>query len=584
MLSKKSINNFKDRISFWRQNPHRFIVDYLGIKLKPFQEIIVYEMNDKEEFVWIAARGLSKSFTTAVFMVAMSILYPGYKVVITSGTKGQAGKVLTEKIEGELMRDYPRIKEEILDVKSGSEPSIKFKNGSVIISATPNDSARGLRANLVVLDESRMIPSKVVKTIFEEMLQNRMFKLVDESIANGEDRFKDYVDVKPKVIHMSSAWFKNNHLWNHYKNIYKRMVKGDNVFAVSIPYHLGVKERIIPREKIVKLKKAADFNPISFSIESESLFFGEGENAFFKLEMFNRNRQNMQVYEVYDDLYDYDYYKGNWSSFLEKHHSKYKKQDGEKRIMSIDVAPMSGGQGNDNTIVTFKRLIPTDKGFYERRVVNVVPYSNMTEEEISVCVKRQFYMFQADAVALDIQGTSRGLFSHLITPSFDNDTGEEFKAWKVYDSNMTETKKNEYIEQTRYDDCEEVIYAVGANADFNHEGAMNLRASLKSGDGRYKILPPAMEGREFIISKFKKGIDPYKLEIMTMPYLNTDAMINECILLEGKIMNGKIKLSSVGANRKDRFSALMYSEQLAREFDKELDGEKESEYQFTFRS
>lgn len=43
--------------SFYRQNPHRFVEEYLNIKLKLFQKILLYMMMVMNYFMFIASRG-----------------------------------------------------------------------------------------------------------------------------------------------------------------------------------------------------------------------------------------------------------------------------------------------------------------------------------------------------------------------------------------------------------------------------------------------------------------------------------------------------------------------------------------------
>ena len=43
--------------SFYRANPHRWVKDFLGIELKPFQKILLYAMMHNNFMTYIAARG-----------------------------------------------------------------------------------------------------------------------------------------------------------------------------------------------------------------------------------------------------------------------------------------------------------------------------------------------------------------------------------------------------------------------------------------------------------------------------------------------------------------------------------------------
>lgn len=56
--------------AFYRQNIHRFCVDYLGLNLYTFQLIMLYMMDRSMFSCFITSRGLSKSFTTAVYCCA----------------------------------------------------------------------------------------------------------------------------------------------------------------------------------------------------------------------------------------------------------------------------------------------------------------------------------------------------------------------------------------------------------------------------------------------------------------------------------------------------------------------------------
>ena len=55
---QKKAENFAEWIGFYRQNPHRFMEDYFGTHLHPFQRFLFYMMNKDDKFMYIAARGL----------------------------------------------------------------------------------------------------------------------------------------------------------------------------------------------------------------------------------------------------------------------------------------------------------------------------------------------------------------------------------------------------------------------------------------------------------------------------------------------------------------------------------------------
>lgn len=63
--------------AYYRGNPHRFAADYLHLDLRLFQKILLIMMNLSMDFTLIGARGIGKTFLSAVFCVIRCILWPG---------------------------------------------------------------------------------------------------------------------------------------------------------------------------------------------------------------------------------------------------------------------------------------------------------------------------------------------------------------------------------------------------------------------------------------------------------------------------------------------------------------------------
>lgn len=161
--------------AYYRNNPHRFAKDYLHLDLHLFQKILLVMMNIAANFVLIGARGIGKTFLSAVFCCIRCILYPGTKICIASGTRGQAFNVL-EKIMLELKPKSPELALEIDEKQTkmnGTAAIIVFKNTSYIKVVTASDSARGNRATMLLLDEFRMIAKDVIDTILKKFLTQK---------------------------------------------------------------------------------------------------------------------------------------------------------------------------------------------------------------------------------------------------------------------------------------------------------------------------------------------------------------------------------------------------------------------------
>lgn len=50
--------NFEKYVAYWRSNPHRFITEYLGLKLYDFQKDLVYWFFKYPSVIYVASRGL----------------------------------------------------------------------------------------------------------------------------------------------------------------------------------------------------------------------------------------------------------------------------------------------------------------------------------------------------------------------------------------------------------------------------------------------------------------------------------------------------------------------------------------------
>ena len=158
--AKRILTGAVNQCSFYRANPDLFARDYLHLNLHLFQRILLVMMNLSTTFVLIACRGLGKSFIAGVFCCIRCILYPGTKICIVSGNRGQSINIL-EKILLELCPRSPELRCEINDKDTKLSQAlaiISFKNTSFIKVVTANDGARGNRANILIGDEYRMIP------------------------------------------------------------------------------------------------------------------------------------------------------------------------------------------------------------------------------------------------------------------------------------------------------------------------------------------------------------------------------------------------------------------------------------------
>lgn len=329
-LAKSKDERFRDGVKLWvgfyRSNIHRFAEDYMGVQLFLFQKILLYLMNQITFFMYIAARGQGKSFLIAIFCVARCILYPGTKVVVSSGTRGQARLIITEKVL-DLIRDNPMIAREVEETKTGTnDTQVVFHNGSRIFAVTSNENARGFRGNILIVDEFRLVKKTVVEGVLRPFLNvNRQppyLKKPEYSHLELEEN---------KELYISSAWYKSDWIWDSFKSFKNSMVKGQSYFCCALPYQLSVYHNLLSEQRVNQLMAEDSFDAINWYMEYEAMFFGESENAFYKLDDIQKCRNLLKPRFPMNDI-----------EYIESknHRKKSDRQKGEIRIIAADIAMM----------------------------------------------------------------------------------------------------------------------------------------------------------------------------------------------------------------------------------------------------
>ena len=248
---------------YYRSNPHRFAIDYLHVNLKLFQIILLFMMNLSYTFMFIGSRGLGKSYLCAIFCCIRCVLYPGTKICIASGTRGQSVNVL-EKIMTELKPNSPELASEIDEKETKLNPNtaqIVFKNASYIKVVTASDSARGNRAHVLIIDEFRMVKKDVIDTILRKFLANpRHPKYMDKP---------EYANMREplKTMYLSSAYYQDHWSFVKARDMCRFMLDDRrHDFVCGFPYQLALKEDLLMEETVVEQMTETDFNEIKWSI------------------------------------------------------------------------------------------------------------------------------------------------------------------------------------------------------------------------------------------------------------------------------------------------------------------------------
>ena len=148
-----------------------------------------------------------KTWLTALFCVVRCILFPKTKICVASGTRDQANEVLSKIVE-DFMKNHEwgsdNLRREIESYTIGSNKAeIIFKNGSWIKVVTASDSARSKRANVLVIDEFRLVDKDTIDTVLRRFMGDpRQPAYLNLSKYKGKDEYlESNVSAKKSIVY-----------------------------------------------------------------------------------------------------------------------------------------------------------------------------------------------------------------------------------------------------------------------------------------------------------------------------------------------------------------------------------------------
>lgn len=550
--------------SYYRANIDIFVEEYLQLDfLKWFQKALLVMMDRSRVFLWIAARGMGKSFLIAIFAVVRCILYPGTKVVITAGTRGQSINVL-EKIQTELIKVSPNLQNEI-DMNetkfSGQDAKIIFKNSSYIKVVTASDNARSNRANILIVDEFRMVKKDTIDTVLKKFLTSR--RMPPYRDLTEEQRKAEYAKEPNKSFFLSSAYFKDHWSYNKMLDTFKLMLDDSKTdFVCGLPYQLSIQEGLLFPEDVESDMLESDFNEIKWSMEMEAMWFGDEDGSFFEFNSISKNRKIL--YPLVPD---------KLSSLLQNNQKIRipQKQNGEIRILSADIALMSSKKNNnDATAIFINQMLPTKSGRFSNNIVYCDSAEGLHTEDQALMIRKLYDEYQCDYIVLDCAGVGLGVFDALVRELVDPATGEIYPALSCCNS-------QEMAERCTTPGAEKVIWAIKGNPAFNSECAVILREGFRS--GKIRLLVTEYDG-ESVLSELRgySNLSPQEKLSLQMPYIHTTLLINELVKLQHEESSGKIKVFERSGMRKDRYSSLSYNYYVATQLERKYQRRNNSDY------
>ena len=520
--------------AFWREYPDIF-VDFMcrGTAKENlednsfhfyFYQRVFLRAAMRHQYVYaVFPRAYSKSFLSVMVLMIRCILYPGSHLFVTSGGKEQAASILHDKVQ-EICTLIPAFAREInwargKTLEGKDKVRYIFKNDSQLDNLAARESSRGQRRHGGLVEECVGVDGTILQeVIIPVMAIARRAK--DGSVHQEETLNKSQ-------IYVTTAGWKNTFPYDKLISFLVRMVtQPDRCIVLGgtwrTPVEVGLQSKTFIRDQ----KEEGTYNEASFAREYESQWSGSAEDAFFKSEIFDRNRiLNQPEYEASGRASTKSYY-----------------------ILSVDV----GRKGCDSVVCVFC-VTPQAQGTSIKKLVNIYTLSDEHFEDQAIKLKTLYYKYKARRLVIDANGLGIGLIDYMIKSQVDPDTEETLYDFGVYNDEDGYYKKyrTPFTEQ-------DAMYLIKANAPINTDAHANIQSQLSSGKIKF-LIDERTAKIKLLNTKLGSNMTPEQRADYLKPFTLTSILKEEMMNLreENEGINILLKQANRGI-RKDKFSACEY--------------------------
>lgn len=441
-MTSREVYDFKkkllaDKIEYYREHIDVFCEEYLGIPLNLYQKVSLRAMAKYNFIVLVWSRGLGKTWTSAVYVCCMAILYPNLRIGIIAPSFRQSKMLVEDKIDNDLCIRSDALRQEIVDSKNGTDQLIrKFANNSQIIAIPVGNSGakiRGGRFSIIIADEYAQMNPNVVQSVIKPMMVSKLDYKVDA------DEDEDFFDMK--FISISSAFFKFNHLYEFFKDTVMQIANGSKKhYASCLDYKVGLDVGLYNESVIEEAQRT--YSKLDFDMEYNATFPDLSDDNWISPTDLMACSNLMTMDLQFDSNYKY--------------------------IMGLDVARTAG---NDNTAIVILKLVPDNKKkILERHLVYQKILNGKTFNEQATEIRKILNKFPCDEIHMDTTGLGLGLSDELAKPSIDPVTNEIEPA--LCDVNNDEHKND-------IPDGNFIIHGHKFSLDFNHQLGMSVKQNTQ---------------------------------------------------------------------------------------------------------
>lgn len=223
---------------FLRENPSFATGLITGEELFPFQHMAIKGIFESDYSLLIWARGMSKTWTCAMYAILDAIMHQGVHIGIISKSFRQS-KMIFRKIEDIAKSPKAGFLSQCITKISKHNDEWVIEIGRSKITALPlgdGEKLRGFRFQRMLIDELLLMPEKILNEVivpFLSVVENpierqRLFDIETKLIEKGEMTEKErYKWPSNKIIGLSSASYKFEYLYKLYQQ-YENLIMNPN--------------------------------------------------------------------------------------------------------------------------------------------------------------------------------------------------------------------------------------------------------------------------------------------------------------------------------------------------------------------
>lgn len=269
-----------------------------GIQLYPDQIISIKGMMKSNYTLCVWGRGVSKTWTAAVYCILQMLFEPRTSILI-AGPTFRTARFIFNHIEKMAAQPEAQMLAQALGsekIRRNDEFRWSINGGEIIAIPLNGEKIRGFRANILIIDEFLLMSEEIVEKVLipylvvprdlkrRKMIRAREDKLISQGIITEEKRTK--FKNEAKLIALSSASFTCEYLYRKFDEYCKQIYlpepaeNGATYFISQLSWDSVPVDRI--DKSVIELAQTNESNSATFQREYCAQFV-DGSDSYFSM-------------------------------------------------------------------------------------------------------------------------------------------------------------------------------------------------------------------------------------------------------------------------------------------------------------